>query len=372
MPRRELLTPAERMQLLAFPTEESELIRRYTLSRPELAYVRAHRGAQNRLGIAIQLCYLQYPGRVLAEDETPPSALLGMVAAQIKVSPAHWDLYAGRDQTRWEHQQEAMNRLDLCLFGAPQYRDLCGWLVPTAMQTTQGITLAEAVIAEIRRRRWVVPPVRVIERLISETATRAQRRIYQLLTDSLSDVQRSALDGLLDARGEAPYSTLAWLNFPAGAPTARAALTHIERLMVIRAIGLPPDLGKRIHQNRLLRLAREGAQTAAYHLRDYEPSRRYATLVAILLDPSARLTDEILDLHDRLIGSFFAKAKHKHERSFAEAGVAINAKIRLFAQVGAALIGAKEHGSDPFAAIELPRSASTFRARRRHGRLCHR
>ncbi len=59
MPRRELLTPAERSHLLAFPTEESELIRRYTFSRPELTCVRAHRGAQNRLGIAIQLSYLR-------------------------------------------------------------------------------------------------------------------------------------------------------------------------------------------------------------------------------------------------------------------------------------------------------------------------
>jgi hypothetical protein len=352
MPRRELLTPAERAQLLAFPTEESELIRRYTLSRPELAYVRAHRGAQNRLGIAIQLCYLQHPGRILTEDETPPPALLGMVAAQIKVSPAHWDLYAGRDQTRREHQREAIHRLGLTLFGAPQYRELCEWLVPTAMQTTQGITLAEAAIAEIRRTRWVVPPVRVIERLVSEAATRAQRRVFQLLTDSLSDEQRTALDGLLELRGEAPYSTLAWLKFPAGAPSARAVLAHIERLNIIRAIGLPGNLEKRIHQNRLLRLAREGAQTAVYHLRDYEPGRRYATLVAILLDTSATLTDEILDLHDRLIGTFFAKAKHKHERAFAEAGPAINDKLRLFAQVGTALIGAREHGSDPFAAIE--------------------
>jgi predicted P-loop ATPase/GTPase len=53
---------------------------------------------------------------------------------------------------------------------------------------------------------------------------------------------------------------------------------HIERLKVIRAIGLPPDLDKRIHQNRLLRLARESAQTAVYHLSDYEPGRRYATV----------------------------------------------------------------------------------------------
>jgi hypothetical protein len=78
--------------------------------------------------------------------------LLGIVAAQIRVSPALWDAYARRDQTRREHQQEAMNRLGLSLFGVRQYRDLREWLGPTAMQTTQGITLAEACIAEIRRR----------------------------------------------------------------------------------------------------------------------------------------------------------------------------------------------------------------------------
>ena len=361
MPRRELLTPAQRTELLAFPTEESELIRRYTLSRAELAYIRAHRGAHNRLGIAIQPCCLQHPGRVLAEDETPPSALLGIVAAQLKVSPAHWELYAGRDQTRREHQQEIISRLGLVLFGAPQYRELCEWLVSTAMQTTQGIVLAEAAIDEIRHRRWVVPPVRVIERLASEAVTRAQRRIYQLLTAPLSEEQRVLLDGLLETRDDAPSSTLAWLKSPPGAPSARAVLAHIERLKVIRAIGLSADLGWQIHQNRLLRLAREGAQTAVYHLKDHEPARRYATLVAILLDTAATLTDEILDLHDRLIGSFFAKAKHKHERSFAEAGPAINAKVRLYAQIRMALIGAKEHGSDPFAAIEALMPWDAFR-----------
>jgi hypothetical protein len=160
---------------------------------------------------------LQHPGRVPAEDETPPPALLGIIAAQIRVSPALWGTYARRDQTRREHQQEAVNRLGLSLFGARQYRDLREWLVPTAMQTTQGVTLAEACIGEIRRRRFVVPPVRVIERLVSETATRTQRQIYQTLTDPLTDAQRAALDGLLDLRGDAPYSTLAWLKFPAGA-----------------------------------------------------------------------------------------------------------------------------------------------------------
>jgi hypothetical protein len=33
MPRREILTSSQRMQLLAFPDDEGELIRRYTLTK---------------------------------------------------------------------------------------------------------------------------------------------------------------------------------------------------------------------------------------------------------------------------------------------------------------------------------------------------
>jgi hypothetical protein len=72
--------------------------------------------------------------------------------------------------------------------------------------------------------------------------------------------------------------------------------------------------------------------------------------VAILLDTPATLTDEILNLHDRLIG-FFTKAKHKSEKRFAADGKAVNDKVRLYAKVGAALIAAKETGEDPFRAI---------------------
>ena len=82
MPRRELLTAAQREALRAFPDEEENLLRYYVLSVRDLAAVRQHRGDHNRLGFAVQLCYLRYPGRVLAENETAPAALLGMVAAQ--------------------------------------------------------------------------------------------------------------------------------------------------------------------------------------------------------------------------------------------------------------------------------------------------
>lgn len=352
MPRRELLTPAQRVELLALPSDEGDLIRRYTFSKTDLAFVRQHRGDQNRLGVAVQMAYLIYPNRVLAQNERPYPPLLGMVAAQLKLSPHVWDLYAERDQTRREHLQELIERMRLSPFNRSLYRAIAEWLLPIAMQTTQGMALAQAVVEELRRRNIVLPPVAAIERLCAEVSTRAQRQVFKLLTAPLSDAQRAALDKLLELREGGSTSTLAWLRQSPGAPSARAVLNHIERLQAIRSLELPADIGRNVHQNRLLRLAREGAQTAVYQIEEYEINRRHAMLVAIVIDTAATLTDEILDLHDRLIGSFFNKAKHKYEKTFAASGKAVNDKVLLYAKVGTALIEARETKSDPFTAIE--------------------
>jgi TnpA family transposase len=74
MPRRELLTSAQREELLAFPTEEVDLIRHYTFSAHDFAVIRRCRGGHNRLGFAVQLCYLRFPGRLITFNVTPAPA----------------------------------------------------------------------------------------------------------------------------------------------------------------------------------------------------------------------------------------------------------------------------------------------------------
>ena len=56
MPRRSILSAAERDSLLALPDSEDELIRHYTFSEPDLSLIRQRRGDANRLGVAVQLC----------------------------------------------------------------------------------------------------------------------------------------------------------------------------------------------------------------------------------------------------------------------------------------------------------------------------
>ena len=106
MSRRQLLTTIELERLLAPPTDEAELIRLPSFSEHDLALIKQHRKDSNRLGFAVQLCYLRYPGSVLEEGAEPAPSLLKQISTSLKIIPEQWKNYAMRPQTRWEHLLE--------------------------------------------------------------------------------------------------------------------------------------------------------------------------------------------------------------------------------------------------------------------------
>jgi hypothetical protein len=94
----------------------------------------------------------------------------------------------------------------------------------------------------------------------------------------------------------------------------------------------------------------------------FERQRRHATLVAISLDLAADLTDKTVDLFDRLIGAMFRKAEARQARDFQADSRAINEKVRLYAQVGAAVIAAYDGKQNAFDAIANVIPWERFRA----------
>src|ERR1035441_9432903 len=50
-------------------TPETGMVRHYTLSSEDLALIDRRRGDANRLGFALMLCYLRFPGRILGPPE---------------------------------------------------------------------------------------------------------------------------------------------------------------------------------------------------------------------------------------------------------------------------------------------------------------
>lgn len=352
MPRRTILSDAELASLLALPGTEAELIRRYTFSDADLAIIAQHRGPANRLGFAIQLCYMRYPGIALAADHAPAASLLRLAAAQLKLPPEHWAAYGKREQTRREHLVELQTVFGFRLFGKRHYRSAVHNLEELAWQTDKGVVLAAALVDELRRQAVLLPTLPVIERICAEAVTRGNRRIYRALNEPLINAHRRRLDNLLERREASKKTQLQWLRQSPGRPNSRHMLEHIERLKYLQTVDLPEGIGRSLHQNRLLKLAREGDQMRAAELVKFEPLRRYATLVALVVEGVATVTDEIIDLHDRILGRIFNSAKQRHQQQFQEAGKAINDKVRLYSKIGRALLEARQSGMDAFAAIE--------------------
>lgn len=355
------MSAAEREQLLALPDTPAEFIREYTFSEADLSLIHQHRGAANRLGFAVQLCYLRFPGIVLSLEQEPDASLLEWVGAQLKLPVTHWAAYGQREQTRREHVVELQAVVGFRTFTTAHYRESVLWLTEIGLQTDKGFVLVKALLVHLRRQAVLLPGLNVLERASAEALTRANRQLYQTLTDSLTPESRQSLENLLTRRAGTPLTWLAWLRQSPAAPTARQMLEHLSRLTIWQQLGLPPGLSRRIHQNRLLKLAREGGQMTAADLARFEPLRRLATLVALALEGSATVLDELIELHDRLIGKVFNAAKNRHQQQFQASGKVINQQVRLFGRIGQVLLDARLNGDDPFAAIEtvLPWEAFT-------------
>jgi TnpA family transposase len=349
--RRQRLNEAQLTALFDPPTEQRELVRHYTLSETDLTAINRCRGDHNRLGYAFMRCYLRYPGRAMRIGERPPAALLAFVAEQIDVLPTSIDKYIAEERNRQRHAIECQEEFGLRPFGKHAVTTLTNELLPQAIENDRLVYLAELVMRICRERRIVAPSPAALERLCADLRHHARREAHRRLTNGLSTDQRKRLDALTQRRDEGGQTWLTWLRQMPEAAKPAALLGVIERLEKVRGIGIEPGRGHLVHQARLAQLAREAGRSTVQHVADYERQRRHATLVAISVDLAASLTDQAVDLFDRLVGALFRKAEGRHARAFQADARAINDKVRLFARVGAALITGRNDQQDGYEAI---------------------
>src|SRR5271166_1147056 len=102
MKKHEILSSQARAALFDPPTDPAAIVRHYTFSPADMALIRQRRRAANRLGFAIHLAYLRFPGRAPRPEETPPAEMLTFISAQIGCEPEEFASYARRSEPRWE------------------------------------------------------------------------------------------------------------------------------------------------------------------------------------------------------------------------------------------------------------------------------
>jgi TnpA family transposase len=368
LPTREVLTPNQRNGLLDMPDDLSqvEIERYFTFTIEQKALIKAKRGTHNRTGFAVQWAYLQYLGRRWEQGEQLPENVLLHIAKQI--GGEHGDLARyclAREETGREHFAELLTLGNFRIYDVNAQTELSQALLPVALSTDSGIKIMEELLREVRSRRIIAPALSALESLAFEVRANAQNMAIKRLTQNLTVEQRGKLDKLLTFNSEISSTQilLTWLKQASGKTSAVTILRFLSRIEVLKAIGIQDDVGRLIHQNRLQSLAREAARCTPQFLTQTSPERRYALLVAFVLETKARLTDQVLAMHDRMIQSMFRKGEIVQAEKITRNGRATNEALSLLIKTSKAVIEAREKQSDPFAAIESVVSWDSFTTR---------
>ena len=244
--------------MFAVPVDRAEMARHYVLAPDDLVVIGAKRRAPNRLGFAIQLCLLRYPGQGLGPGDHPPEPLVGFVAEQLGLTPGAFAEYAVRDQTRRKHAVELQAILGLQRFGFSAWRDCLRVGTEAAWATDRGEPIVRAMLDQLRRTSIMLPAPHVLERIGLDARVRARRRAFEAVASGLTDADRQTLDALLTNDPDVGRSRFTWLRDCPESPAPSNMIELLDRLDYVRSLGVDADRARCIHPGRLARLIEEG------------------------------------------------------------------------------------------------------------------
>ena len=351
MPAKTILSAGQRAAIFDPPGDRAAIERLYTLGPDDLIQVCRRRRGANRIGYAVQLCYLRHPGRALSPGEAPPAAMLELLGEQVGGLAHEFSHYAERGPTLREHRAEIETYLGLRPFERPDLRAMLALGIEVATSTDRGEPIVGAMVERLRHTRVVVPAASTLERVALIARAQARRVAHAGLIRDLTPEQEAALMGLIDP-GEQGRTGLGWIRDWSEAPTAANFKAIVGRLDRVRSLKVEPERARRIHAARYAVIARVAGIVTAQALRRMERRRRLATLVAFAIELEAALTDAALLMVEKMVGSLFRRAdRTRSERLLGEARL-LKDTARVHARLGRLLIDARTNGRDPLRAID--------------------
>lgn len=341
-----VLSFAQRAALFDPPSDPGMVERLYTLGPDDLVEVFRRRRPANRLGYAVQLGYLRYPGRAIEPGEVPPLAMLAILARQIECAPEVFADYATRDTTLREHRAAIEQRLGLRAFERADRAKAFAIGSEVAASTDRCDAIMAAMVEQLRGARIVLPIPTVLERIALVARADARRQAFARLGRDLLPEQIERLDALPRLDGEATRSPLAWIRDWPEAPGASNLKALVERLDHVRALGIEPDRARRIHASRYAVIAREAAIMTAQHLTRLESRRRLATLVAFAIEMEVALTDAAIQMVEKLVGAMFRRADRTRSERLIDQARLFRETARLHIRLGRILLDARDGGAN--------------------------
>ncbi len=204
-----------------------ELIRFFTLTPSDEAFVRSHRGSSNHLGVAVQLCTLPWLGFVPDDVASAPAHAVQRLAEHLGIPADAISSYGARDQTRTGHLVEVTKLLGWRPAGDVEFKELDQFLAARALEHDSPRLLFRLACDYLRSTRVIRPGPEWLSRRVATAREAARAETYQRV-EPLLDARkglRSELDGLLTVDPDLGSTRLHWLT--TGPTRCRRSLSRV-------------------------------------------------------------------------------------------------------------------------------------------------
>ena len=339
MAHRPILTARQRNDLMALPTDEGSMLSYYILSDEDIIRIKQKRESHNRLGFAIQLCALRYPGRYLTPEDILPSEFVSFIGRQIGLNEDEISGFTYKLVTRYEHLRTLQKYYGFRSFHTYEL-EFISWLNHTAIETRNNAELAEIFVQECRKRKIILPGITVIERLCADARVAAEREIVGRIVGRLDEPMKENLKAMLSETVDGRLTVHGWLKRFATGHNSTDVNRLLEKLDYLQEMNIPESVLEDIPLHRIIWLRQQGEAYYADGLRDINETRRFAILAVCALEWKAMINDAILETHDRVVGKLYKVCKRMRDDQLVDQKKLANETLISFVALGRKLLKA--------------------------------
>lgn len=297
---------------------DEELAQDWTLSRRDLVEIRRSRGADNRLGFALQLCAVRQRGRFLTPKacQEVPLRVINHLAFQLGSSPLLLIVLPSRRSTRVDQEKRVREYLGLATFDDRQASLLKTWLRKQAAQNMLVDELTHAAEQHLRGRNVILPARSTLERLAARVATRTQTSLIATINSRLSPALRDAFDVLLRTTNRRSR-LFALKQFPPE-PNPTNIQLYLDYAEELRAIGADQIDLAGVRPETIQHNADLARRYDAGELKRFGDFKRHALIACFLVESNKSVLDHLVEMHHVFLTGLQRRARNAHRKKLQE------------------------------------------------------
>jgi len=313
-----------------------ELADHWSLSFEELELLKT-KPSRSHLPFCAQLKYYQYSGSFPTSFSDIPEIPLEYLRGQLEVveiKEYEWD---GRTAKR--HKLEILEYLGIRKSNDEDRTEYKEWLTSELIPKISNIKeLAARSEVWFLQHKLVLPTESTLERLIRSAIKAHEERIFELITDELSEKCVEEIDSFLAEERGKEKITFSKIKSDPGKIGINSVVKETDKLRFIYSLNLPDKALKQLNSKTLSTYKMRVASQSAWETKRHKPTTRYALVAIFLFLRKAEIIDGLVELLIQIVHRLSVRADNKVNKSILKDFKKVYGKNNILFQIADAAL----------------------------------